>query len=97
MQVAVHDHVRDVYAHHVVGDELRLEAGVREGLPLADEGGDPLHGLLAGELEGQHRIGDRPVGDLGVDREGLAAPVAAGLQLLLDVDDDLGAAALALQ
>src|SRR5699024_6628473 len=97
MHVPVHDQVRDVHAHDVVRDELLLEAPQGEGPALADELVDPLDRLVTGELERQDRIGYRPVGDLGVDRQGLAAPVAACLQLLLDPDHHLRPAALALQ
>src|SRR5699024_12272923 len=37
VHVPVHDHVRDVHAHDVVGDELLLEARLGEGLPLPGE------------------------------------------------------------
>src|SRR5699024_6314980 len=97
VHVAVDHEVRDVHAHHVLGDVLLLEPAVGEGPPLLGEAVDALDRLLAGELEREHRVGDRAVGDLRADRQGLAAPVAAGLQLLVDVDDHLGTASLALQ
>ena len=48
-------------------------------------------------MEGQHRIGHRAVGDLLVDAEDVAAPVAARRHRAFGIDRDLGTAAGALE
>ncbi len=96
-RVAVDDHVGQVDAHHVLRGELFLECLQREQPPLVHELADARHRILLADMERQHRVGHRAVGDLLVDAEHMAAPVAARRHRTLGVDGDLGAAAGALE
>ena len=69
---------------------------IGEQSPLSGEFVDLRDGFVVGDLERQHRVGHRAVGNLFVDGEYVPAPVAACTHLFGGVDHDVGAAAGAL-
>lgn len=95
-RIAVDHHVRHVDTDDVVRLVVAQERPVGEQAALAGEGIDPGDGVGVGDRERQDGVGHRTVGNLFVDREHVATPVAARSHLSLGVDDDLGAAAAAL-
>lgn len=95
--VAIHDHVGQVNANHVLGCELFLESLQGEHLSLAHELADARNRVILFDVEGQHRVGDRAVRYLFVDAKDVATPVAARRHGILGVDGDLGAATSAFE
>ena len=90
--IAVDDHVGQEHAHHVFRGELVLECLQREHAALVDELADARDRIVLPDMEGQHCIGHRAIGDLLVDAEHMAAPVAARRHRTLGIDRDFSAA-----
>ncbi|UMG93019.1 hypothetical protein [Nocardioides sp. TF02-7] len=92
------DHqVGQVDAEDVLRHELLLEPAEREQPALGGELADLLDRLVLGQPERQYGVRDGAVGDLLVDVQRVAAPVAARVERVGGVDDHLRAARLALE